>query len=146
MILLPPRSTRTYTPFPYTTLFRSTDMAAAGATKADRSGSIWRLVLPLMVAEVVGSLELTMLYAAMRSLIADFGSASAAGWLLTPSMLSSAAGAALFGRLGDLFGRRHLLLALLVISPSGSVLSALTPALDSLLFGRGMTVPGGQTR
>src|SRR3546814_12800639 len=111
MILLPPRSTRTYTPFPYTTLFRSTDMAAAGATKADRSGSIWRLVLPLMVAEVVGSLELTMIYAAMRSLIADFGSASAAGWLITSFMLSSAAGAALFGRLGDLLGRRRILLA-----------------------------------
>src|SRR3546814_6578720 len=88
-----------------------TDMAAAGATNADRSGSIWRLVLPLMVAEVVGSLELTMIYAAMRSLIADFGSASAAGWLITSFMLSSAAGAALFGRLGDLLGRRRILLA-----------------------------------
>src|SRR3546814_11287660 len=72
-----------------------------------------------MVAEVVGSLELTMIYAAMRSLIADFGSASAAGWLITSFMLSSAAGAALFGRLGDLLGRRRILLAVLVISTAG---------------------------
>lgn len=120
-----------------------TDMAAAGATNADRSGSIWRLVLPLMVAEVVGSLELTMIYAAMRSLIADFGSASAAGWLITSFMLSSAAGAALFGRLGDLLGRRRILLAVLVISTAGSVISALTRDLGWLIVGRAMQGAAG---
>src|SRR3546814_12405493 len=91
-----------------------------------------------MVAEVVGSLELTMIYAAMRSLIADFGSASAAGWLITSFMLSSAAGAALFGRLGDLLGRRRLLLAVLVVSPAGSVISALARHLGSLIVGCAM--------
>ncbi|MBB5705132.1 MFS transporter [Sphingopyxis panaciterrulae] len=120
-----------------------TDMAAAGVTNADRSGSIWRLVLPLMVAEVVGSLELTMIYAAMRSLIADFGSASAAGWLITSFMLSSAAGAALFGRLGDLLGRRRILLAVLVISTAGSVISALTRDLGWLIVGRAMQGAAG---
>lgn len=120
-----------------------TDMAATGVTNADRSGSIWRLVLPLMVAEVVGSLELTMIYAAMRSLIADFGSASAAGWLITSFMLSSAAGAALFGRLGDLLGRRRILLAVLVISTAGSVISALTRDLGWLIVGRAMQGAAG---
>jgi MFS family permease len=120
-----------------------TDMAATGATNADRSGSIWRLVLPLMVAEVVGSLELTMIYAAMRSLIADFGSASAAGWLITSFMLSSAAGAARFGRLGDLLGRRRILLAVLVISTAGSIISALTRDLGWLIVGRAMQGAAG---
>lgn len=105
--------------------------------------SIWRLVLPLMVAEVVGSLELTMIYAAMRSLIADFGSASAAGWLVTSFMLSSAAGAALFGRLGDLLGRRRVLLTVLVISTLGSVISALTRDLGWLIAGRAMQGAAG---
>src|SRR3546814_5282418 len=91
-----------------------------------------------MVAEVVGSLALTMIYAAMRSLIADFDSASAAGWLITSFMLSSAAGAALFGRPGDLLGRRRILLAVLVISTAGSVISALTRDLGWLIVGRAM--------
>ncbi|MEZ5709781.1 MAG: MFS transporter [Blastomonas sp.] len=105
--------------------------------------SIWRLVLPLMVAEVVGSLELTMIYAAMRSLISDFGSASAAGWLVTSFMLSSAAGAALFGRLGDLLGRRRILLAVLAISTVGSLISALTRDLSWLIVGRAMQGTAG---
>lgn len=121
-----------------------TDTLATGATPADRPApSIWRLVLPLMVAEVVGSLELTMIYAAMRSLIADFGSASAAGWLITSFMLSSAAGAALFGRLGDLLGRRRILIAVLVISTIGSLLSALTRDLGWLIVGRAMQGAAG---
>ncbi|HMO74645.1 MAG TPA: MFS transporter [Sphingopyxis sp.] len=121
-----------------------TDSAATLDMPSDRpKSSIWRLVLPLMVAEIVGSLELTMIYAAMRSLISDFGSASAAGWLITSFMLSSAAGAALFGRLGDLLGRRRILLAVLIISTIGSVLSAVTRDLGWLIVGRAMQGAAG---
>ena len=65
---------------------------APGLDAKPAAPTLVRLVLPLMIAEIVGSLELTMIYAAMRSLVADFGSASAAGWLVTSFMLSSAAG------------------------------------------------------
>ena len=105
--------------------------------------SIWRLVLPLMVAEVVASLELTMIYAAMPSLIADFGSASAAGWLVTSFMLSAAAGAALFGRVGDLLGRRRVLLAVLAIATLGSLISSITRDLGWLIAGRAMQGAAG---
>lgn len=105
--------------------------------------SVWRLVLPLMVAEIVASLELTMIYAAMRSLITDFGSASAAGWLVTSFMLSAAAGAALFGRVGDLLGRRRVLLAVLAIATLGSVISSVTRDLGWLIVGRAMQGAAG---
>ena len=105
--------------------------------------SLWRLILPLMVAEIVGSLELTMIYAAMRSLIEDFGSASSVGWLLTSFMLSSAAGAALFGRVGDLLGRRRVLLFVLVVSTIGSIISSITSDLGWLIAGRAMQGAAG---
>lgn len=113
------------------------------APKPRLPASIWRVVLPLMVAEVVASLELTMIYAAMRSLITEFGSASAAGWLVTSFMLSSAAGAALFGRVGDLLGRRRVLLAVLVIATLGSVISSVTRDLGWLIAGRAMQGAAG---
>lgn len=112
-------------------------------TTSPQYSSVWRVTLPLMVAEIVATLELTMIYAAMRSLVEDLGSAAAAGWLVTAFMLSSAAGAALFGRLGDLLGRRRILLWVLAISTFGSVISSITMDLGWLIAGRAMQGAAG---
>ncbi len=111
---------------------------ASGAASAEEPRPFYRLVIPLMVAELVAALELTMLYAAMRSLVAEFGGTAQAGWLVTSFMLSSAAGAALFGRLGDLLGRRNILLWVLALSTFGSALSSVTKDLEWLIVGRTM--------
>ncbi len=109
------------------------DQAASARTER---GDFYRLVIPLMIAELVAALELTMIYAAMRSLVADFGGTAQAGWLVTAFMLSAAAGAALFGRLGDLLGRRNILLWVLALSTLGSAISSVTRELEWLILGR----------
>lgn len=106
------------------------------AVGGDESRDFYRLVIPLMIAELVAALELTMIYAAMRYLVADFGGTSQAGWLVTSFMLSAAAGAALFGRLGDLLGRRNVLLWVLALSTLGSAISSVTKELEWLILGR----------
>ena len=111
---------------------------ASGAASAEEPHPFYKLVIPLMIAELVAALELTMLYAAMRSLVAEFGGTAQAGWLVTSFMLSSAAGAALFGRLGDLLGRRNILLWVLALSTLGSALSSVTKDLEWLIVGRTM--------
>jgi MFS family permease len=115
----------------------------SAAPPAAAHENLWKLLFPLMVAEVVGALELTMIYAAMRSLIADFGSASAAGWLVTSFMLSAAAGAAMFGRIGDLLGRRRVLLFVLVLAAAGSLVSAVMQDLAWVIAGRAMQGAAG---
>lgn len=110
-------------------------MDQAVSARTDR-GDFYRLVIPLMIAELVAALELTMIYAAMRSLVADFGGTAQAGWLVTAFMLSAAAGAALFGRLGDLLGRRNILLWVLALSTLGSAISSVTKELEWLILGR----------
>lgn len=96
----------------------------------------YRLVIPLMVAELVAALELTMIYAALPTLVREYGGTSEAGWLVTSFMLSAAAGAALFGRLGDLLGRRNVLLWVLALSTLGSAISSGTKDLELLILGR----------
>lgn len=110
-------------------------MKAMAEDRLERS-AFYRLVIPLMIAELVAALELTMIYAAMRSLVAEFGGTAQAGWLVTSFMLSAAAGAALFGRLGDLLGRRNILLWVLALSTIGSAISSVTRELEWLIFGR----------
>src|SRR3546814_5305382 len=61
MIRRPPRSTRTDTLFPYTTLFRSTVIIAA---KLLRSGwnSYISVILQLRVAKMIGSIDAELTY------------------------------------------------------------------------------------
>src|SRR3546814_8668186 len=55
MILLPPRSTRTDTLFPYTTLFRSVEIGAPGIVAAlDIGGAHARLDIPQLAGAVGG--------------------------------------------------------------------------------------------
>lgn len=65
-------------------------------------------------------------------------SASDASWLVTATMLAGAVSAPVFGRLGDLFGRRRILLVVLGVMLGGSVLAALSTSYVSLLIARSL--------
>src|SRR6185312_3361749 len=58
------------------------------------------------------------------------------GWLISSFLVVQAAAAVLGGRFGDLFGRRRILLAALVICGLGSLLSGLSPSLGWMIVGR----------
>lgn len=95
----------------------------------------WRLIAALLIVEVCGSLEVTMIYTALPTLNRQFGDPGAVGWVISACLLVGAAAAALCGRLGDLYGRRRVLLAITAISGSGSVISALAPSLGGVTLG-----------
>jgi MFS family permease len=63
-------------------------------------------------------------------------STAAATWAVTASLLSSAVLTPVLGRLGDLFGRRRLFVAILAAVCLGSVISALAWNLPGILLGR----------
>jgi MFS family permease len=60
------------------------------------------IVAALFLAQVAVIFESAMLFAALPSLIQDFGSPIMAGWLVTIHALVGAAAAVLAGRLGDI--------------------------------------------
>jgi MFS family permease len=100
------------------------------------------LILALFIAEVTGSFEAAMIIAAMKYLIEDFGDPALVGWLVTSYLIVGAAAAALVGRVGDIFGRRRIMLITLAIGVAGSLISALSVDFTWLLVGRvlqGMT-------
>ena len=94
------------------------------------------LILALFIAEVTGAFEAAMIIAAMKYLIEDFGDPSLVGWLVTSYLIVGAAAAALVGRLGDIFGRRRLLLITLALGLIGSLISAMATDFAWLLAGR----------
>jgi MFS family permease len=94
------------------------------------------LIAALWVAEVTGSFETAMILAALKKLIEDFGNPAMVGWLITGYLIVGAAIAAVVGRLGDLFGRRRVLIVVLAIGAIGSLISALSTNFPVLLAGR----------
>ncbi len=90
----------------------------------------------LVAAEILSAFELSMLYSALRYLIEDFGNPEAVGWIITSFLLASAVSAAICGRLGDMFGRRQVLLAVIAVSVAGSLISGFSSSLAGVVAGR----------
>lgn len=96
------------------------------------------IIIALLAAEFTSAFELTMIYAAVKSLIMAFGSPVNVGWIVTAYLLVAAAAAAICGRLGDMYGRRRLLLIVLALAAIGSAVSAFSSSLAGVIIGRAL--------
>lgn len=96
------------------------------------------LLIALVAAEITSSFEVSMIYAAMPTLVREFGGTASVGWLITAYLLVGAVSAALGSRLGDMLGRRRLVLLLLGVAVVGSTISALSSTLTGQIVGRGI--------
>ncbi|MEU0190987.1 MFS transporter [Streptomyces afghaniensis] len=65
-------------------------------------------------------------------------SPSNATWVLTSTLLSGAVATPIMGRLGDLYGKRRMLIASLTVMVIGALISALTSDLTVMLVGRAL--------
>lgn len=65
-------------------------------------------------------------------------SASNASWAITATLLTAAVATPVFGRLGDMYGPKPLLLGCAVFLTAGSLLAASTSSLLPLIVGRGL--------
>jgi MFS family permease len=59
-------------------------------------------------------------------------------WVVTATLLASAVATPIAGRLGDMYGKRRIVLALLVLLVAGSVLAALSPGIGGVIAGRAL--------
>ncbi|MEV6349136.1 MFS transporter [Actinoplanes sp. NPDC051851] len=97
-----------------------------------------RTALPVACYAVllVSALQ-TLVVPVVADIQADLGvSAGAASWVVTANLLAAAVLTPLLGRLGDLHGRRPVMLGVLLVVLLGSVLGATTSSLPLLLAGR----------
>ncbi|MFJ6350907.1 MFS transporter [Streptomyces sp. NPDC092046] len=108
-------------------------------TPAARSGGTGGIVGVLALAGIVAALMQTLVV----PLIGDLPellhtSASNASWVITATLLASAVATPVAGRLGDMYGKRRLLLASTVPLVAGSVVCALAGSVAPMVVGRGL--------
>lgn len=106
----------------------------------DSPGDGSRLVLPVLA---YGVLLVAALQILVVPIVRDIGvslgaSTSAVSWVVTANLLAAAVLTPLLGRLGDLRGRRPVLIGVLVTVLVGSLLAATTHELALLLIGRAL--------
>ncbi|WP_280155396.1 MFS transporter [Piscinibacter sp. XHJ-5] len=92
----------------------------------------------LVITEINSAFEVGMMYGILGTLVREFRDPVGVGWLITGFLLVGAASAALCSRLGDLYGRRRLVLVMLFFATCGSLVSALTDSLGGLIAGRAL--------
>jgi len=97
------------------------------------------LVLVLLLA----SLDQTIIATALPIIVSEIGGLSHLSWIVTAYLLSSTVVVPLYGKLGDLYGRRIVLQAAVCIFLAGSLLCGLAQNLPELIAFRFLQGLGG---
>ena len=98
-------------------------------TEAARKPGVSGLYLVLVLNGFVAAAGLTVLYLMLATLYREYAGSPGVGWAVTSYLLVSAIAAALCGRLGDLLGRRFMVLVVLALASVGALASAFLPSL-----------------
>ncbi|MEA2458365.1 MAG: hypothetical protein QOC95_1337 [Thermoleophilaceae bacterium] len=103
-----------------------------------------RSLLILGTAALSFALAQTSLIPAIGDLIKTFHTdAAGVAWTLTGYLLSAAVCTPLLGRLGDMFGKRRMLVIALALFAAGNLVSALGNSLEVIVAGRVLQGAGG---
>jgi MFS family permease len=96
----------------------------------------WRVLVILMIAEIVSAFESSMVLAGLSAWQRETGDPVMVGWIISSYLLVSSASAALLGRLGDILGRKQVLVFCIMCTALGSIISMLAPNIEILILGR----------
>jgi EmrB/QacA subfamily drug resistance transporter len=106
----------------------------------------------LLLGMSLGALEATVIGTAMPTVIATLGGLAHYSWVFAAYLLTSTASVPIWGRLSDLYGRRRLYLAGIIVFIVGSALSGAATTMTELIvyraiqgLGAGAVIPLSMT-
>lgn len=104
--------------------------------------------LPLVIGSIavlllLASLDQTIVSTALPTIVADLGGLEHLSWVVTAYILTSTIAAPLYGKLGDLYGRRNMVFLSVTIFLTGSALCGLSMSMTFLIFARAVQGLGG---
>src|SRR6185437_263108 len=119
------------------------DAWAGRPAETDAGGWLPSQVITLAVVATAGlmvSLTFSVLVPVLPQVRKDIGSSTTSTeWLLTSTLLAAAVAVPIAGRLGDLYGKRLMLMVCAGFLIAGSLICALSHSLVPLVIGRGVT-------
>ena len=114
----------------------SLDQAQAGPAPTTDQRRVLVIFSGLMLALLISSLDQTIVSTALPTIVSDLGGLSQLSWVITGYLLASTVSTPLWGKLGDLYGRKPLFQASIVLFLAGSALCGLSQNMVELILFR----------
>jgi EmrB/QacA subfamily drug resistance transporter len=87
----------------------------------------------LMLGMFLAALDQTIVSTALPTIVGDLGGLEHLSWVVTSYLLASTASTPLYGKLGDMYGRKPVFLAAILIFLAGSLLAGLSQSMIQLI-------------
>ncbi|CEA08263.1 Multidrug resistance protein 3 [Arthrobacter saudimassiliensis] len=97
----------------------------------------------LMLAVLVAALDQTIVATALPTIVGDLHGLDHLSWVITAYLLTSTIGLPIYGKLGDLLGRRNIFIFAIVVFLAGSALSGQSHSMAELITYRAIQGVGG---
>jgi EmrB/QacA subfamily drug resistance transporter len=108
------------------------EQTSAGPSPLTRR-QVQLVFIALMLAMLLAALDQTIVSTALPTIVGDLGGLSQLSWVVTAYILTSTVSAPLYGKIGDLYGRKRIFQAAIVIFLVGSALSGLSQNIGQLI-------------
>ncbi|WP_320199140.1 MDR family MFS transporter [Agrobacterium sp. rho-13.3] len=97
----------------------------------------------LMFAMFMATLDNQIVSTALPTIVGEFGALERFGWIGSAYLLATSAVMPVYGKLGDLFGRKYVMISAVVIFTLGSLACGLAWSMNSLIAARVLQGLGG---
>ena len=114
--------------------------SAAPVPEASRFRLIFGALLLVML---LASLDQTIVSTALPTIVGELGGLAGLSWIVTAYMLAQTVVTPIYGKLGDLFGRKIVLQGAILLFLVGSALCGLSRSMDALIAFRAVQGLGG---
>ncbi len=106
------------------------------ATPAGPAAGVLAIFVGVQLAQILGALDGTIVATALPTISDDLGGFSRITWVITAYALATAASMPIYGKLGDLYGRKRMLVQAIAVFLVASLLCGAAQTLNQLLLAR----------
>ena len=118
---------------------RAAHTTVSPLTETEKNAIIGGVLLSMLLA----ALDQTIVAPALPTIAHALGHAEYLPWIVTAYLLTATAMAPLYGKISDVYGRRPVIYAAILVFLLGSLVSALAPNMLVLVIGRAIQGAGG---
>src|SRR6185437_6174011 len=98
------------------------------------TGTALRTVfIALMLGMFLAALDQTIVSVALPTIVGDLGGLNHLSWVVTSYLLASTVSTPIYGKLGDMYGRKPVFLVAILIFLAGSMLAGLSESMAELI-------------